>query len=37
LNVYGRRVRNADNSVRIALDVVPQRSDVPVGDDEVAF
>jgi len=37
LNVYGRRVRNADNSVRIALDVVPLRSDAPVGDDEVAF
>jgi hypothetical protein len=37
LIVYGRRVRNADNSVRIALDVVPQRSDAPVGDDEVTF
>ncbi|MEM5387851.1 hypothetical protein VSR68_30315 [Paraburkholderia phymatum] len=37
LIVYGRRVRNADNSVRIALDVVPQRSDAPVGDGEVAF
>ena len=37
LIVYGRRVRNADNSVRIALDVVPQRSDAPVGEDEVGF
>ena len=37
LIVYGRRMRNADNSVRIALDVVPQRSDAPVGEDEVAF
>lgn len=37
LIVYGRRVRNADSSVRIALDVLPQRSDAPVSDDEVAF
>jgi hypothetical protein len=37
LIVYGRRVRNADNSVRIALDVVPPRIDAPVGDGEVAF
>lgn len=37
LIVYGRRVRNADNSVRIALDVVPPRVNAPVGDDEVGF
>ena len=37
LIVYGRRVRNADNSVRIALDVVPPRLNAPVGDDEVRF
>lgn len=37
LTVFGRRTRNADNSVRIALDVLPQRSDEPVGDDEVSF
>ena len=37
LIVYGRRVRNADNSVRIALDVVPPRLDAPVSDNEVAF
>src|SRR5260370_21583798 len=37
LFVYGRRVRNSDNSVRIALDIVPPKSAQPVGDDELAF
>jgi len=37
LQVFGRKVRNADNSVRIELNIAPQRSLEPVGDDEVAF
>ncbi|KVE33099.1 hypothetical protein [Burkholderia sp. TSV86] len=37
LIVYGRRVRNADNSVRIALDVLPKRSNENVSDEEVGF
>ncbi|MEX3557294.1 MAG: hypothetical protein VB135_02330, partial [Burkholderia sp.] len=37
LTVFGRRVRNADNSVRIALDVLPKRSNENVSDEEVGF
>lgn len=37
LKVYGRRVRNADNSVRIALDVAPTRSIEPIEDSELPF
>jgi hypothetical protein len=37
LIVYGRRMRNADNSVRIALDILPKRLNKPIGDDEVAL
>ncbi|BCZ85742.1 hypothetical protein PTKU64_94170 (plasmid) [Paraburkholderia terrae] len=37
LTVFGRRARNADNSVRIALDVLPQRSNETVSDEEVGF
>ncbi|CAJ0807128.1 hypothetical protein [Ralstonia thomasii] len=37
LKVFGRRMRNADNSPRISLDIVPPKSDAPVGDDELAF
>lgn len=37
LTVYGRRKRNADNSVRIALDVMPKRSTDAISDEEVGF
>ena len=37
LKVYGRRMRNADNSPRISLDIAPPKSDAPVGDNELAF
>ncbi|MEM5371037.1 hypothetical protein V4C53_34065 [Paraburkholderia azotifigens] len=37
LTVFGRRKRNADNSVRIALDVVPQRSTAEISEEEVGF
>jgi hypothetical protein len=37
LTVYGRRKRNADNSVRIALDVMPKRSTGAISDEEVGF
>lgn len=37
LQVYGRRTRNADDTVRIALDIVPMRSQEPIGDDELAY
>lgn len=37
LTVYGRRKRNADNSVRIALDVMPKRSTDVISDEEVGF
>jgi hypothetical protein len=35
LTVFGRRVRSADNSARIVLDVLPVRSQDPISDEDV--